>query len=93
MLDPTIRQNPIGFLETELHWNPTGKIPSKIQEIHVSDPTWDRIPSESNAIPSPGFHRIRPIPVGSDKILYWIPVWDCSTWDQEMSSLESILNS
>ncbi|CAF0896927.1 unnamed protein product [Adineta ricciae] len=28
--------------------------------------------SESNAIPSPGFHRIRRIPVGSDKILYWI---------------------
>ncbi|CAF1544623.1 unnamed protein product, partial [Adineta ricciae] len=25
--DPTIRQNPIGFLETELHWNPTRKIP------------------------------------------------------------------
>ncbi|CAF1110703.1 unnamed protein product [Adineta ricciae] len=40
----------------------------KIQEIHVSDPR----PSESNAIPSPGFHRIRRIPVGSDKILYWI---------------------
>ncbi|CAF0958665.1 unnamed protein product [Adineta ricciae] len=66
--DPTIRQNPIGFLETELHWNPTRKIPLKIQEIHVSDPR----PSESNAIPSPGFHRIRRIPVGSDKILYWI---------------------
>ncbi|CAF1031606.1 unnamed protein product [Adineta ricciae] len=46
------------------------------QKIHVSDPR----PSESNAIPSPGFHRIRRIPVGSDKILYWIRVWDCSTW-------------
>ncbi|CAF1362360.1 unnamed protein product [Adineta ricciae] len=32
----------------------------------------DPRPSESNAIPSPGFHRIRRIPVGSDKILYWI---------------------
>ncbi|CAF1060390.1 unnamed protein product [Adineta ricciae] len=28
-----------------------------------------------HAIPSPGFHRIRRIPVGSDKILYWIR-WD-----------------
>ncbi|CAF1676176.1 unnamed protein product, partial [Adineta ricciae] len=35
----------------------------------------DPRPSESNAIPSPGFHRIRRIPVGSDKILYWIR-WD-----------------
>ncbi|CAF1681026.1 unnamed protein product, partial [Adineta ricciae] len=50
----------------------------------------DPRPSESNAIPSPGFHRIRRIPVGSDKIQYWIRwdsmgsggirVWDCSTW-------------
>ncbi|CAF1044031.1 unnamed protein product [Adineta ricciae] len=32
----------------------------------------DLRPSEANAIPSPGFHRIRRIPVGSDKILYWI---------------------
>ncbi|CAF0893937.1 unnamed protein product, partial [Adineta ricciae] len=47
-------------------------------EIHVSDPR----PSESNAIPSPGFHRIRRIPVGSDKILYRIR-WDCSTWVRE----------
>ncbi|CAF1666273.1 unnamed protein product, partial [Adineta ricciae] len=39
------------------------------------DPTWDPRPSESNAIPSPGFHRIRRIPVGSDKIQYWIR-WD-----------------
>ncbi|CAF1419386.1 unnamed protein product, partial [Adineta ricciae] len=38
------------------------------QEIHVSDPR----PSEFNAIPSPRFHRIRRIPEGSDKILYWI---------------------
>ncbi|CAF0787478.1 unnamed protein product [Adineta ricciae] len=37
----------------------------------------DPKPSESNAIPSPGFHRIRRIPVGSDKILYWIR-WDPS---------------
>ncbi|CAF0856724.1 unnamed protein product [Adineta ricciae] len=29
-------------------------------------------PSESNAIPSPGFQQIRRIPVGSVKILYWI---------------------
>ncbi|CAF0988149.1 unnamed protein product [Adineta ricciae] len=57
--------------------DPTRKIPSKIQEIHVSDPTRDPRPSESNAIPSPGFHRIRRIPVGSDKILYWIR-WDPS---------------
>ncbi|CAF1393841.1 unnamed protein product [Adineta ricciae] len=35
----------------------------------------DPRPSESNAIPSPGFRRIRRIPVGSDKILYWIR-WD-----------------
>ncbi|CAF1562230.1 unnamed protein product [Adineta ricciae] len=28
--DPTIRQNPIGFLETELNWNPTRKIPSVV---------------------------------------------------------------
>ncbi|CAF0795098.1 unnamed protein product [Adineta ricciae] len=35
----------------------------------------DPRPSESNAIPSPGFHRIRRISVGSDKILYWIR-WD-----------------
>ncbi|CAF1562956.1 unnamed protein product, partial [Adineta ricciae] len=28
--------------------------------------------SESNAIPSPGLHRIRRIPVGSGKIQYWI---------------------
>ncbi|CAF1503357.1 unnamed protein product [Adineta ricciae] len=41
-------------------------------EIHVSDPTWDPRPSESNAIPPPGFHGIHRIPVGSDKILYWI---------------------
>ncbi|CAF1637970.1 unnamed protein product [Adineta ricciae] len=41
------------------------------------DPTWDPRPSESNAIPSPGFHWIRRIPVGSDKILYWIR-WDPS---------------
>ncbi|CAF1510534.1 unnamed protein product, partial [Adineta ricciae] len=51
--------------------------PKKIQEIRVSDPR----PSESNAIPSPGFHRIRRIPVGSVKILYWIRVWDCLTWE------------
>ncbi|CAF1118250.1 unnamed protein product [Adineta ricciae] len=31
MLDPTIRQNLIGFLETELHWNPTRKIPWLLQ--------------------------------------------------------------
>ncbi|CAF1246043.1 unnamed protein product [Adineta ricciae] len=37
----------------------------------------DPRPSESNAISSPGFHRIRRIPVGSDKILYWIR-WDPS---------------
>ncbi|CAF1373080.1 unnamed protein product [Adineta ricciae] len=37
----------------------------------------DPRPSESNAIPSPGFHRIRRIPVGSDKIVYWIR-WDPS---------------
>ncbi|CAF1044130.1 unnamed protein product [Adineta ricciae] len=35
---------------------------NKIQEIHVSDSG----PSESNAIPSPGFHGIRRIPVGSE---------------------------
>ncbi|CAF1584732.1 unnamed protein product, partial [Adineta ricciae] len=68
MLDPTSQQNPIGFLEMESHRNPTRKIQSKIRKIHVSDPR----PSESNAIPSSGFHRIRRIPVGSDKILYCI---------------------
>ncbi|CAF1601215.1 unnamed protein product, partial [Adineta ricciae] len=35
----------------------------------------DPRPSESKAIPSPGFHWIRRIPVGSDKILYWFR-WD-----------------
>ncbi|CAF0827283.1 unnamed protein product [Adineta ricciae] len=48
----------------------------------------DPRPSESNAIPSPGFHRIRRIPVGSDKILYGIRVWDCSTWDEVLSNNE-----
>ncbi|CAF1528864.1 unnamed protein product, partial [Adineta ricciae] len=41
---------------------------SKNPKIHVSDPR----PSESNTIPTPGFHRIRRIPVGFDKILYWV---------------------
>ncbi|CAF1528647.1 unnamed protein product [Adineta ricciae] len=31
--------NPIGFRETELHWSPTAKIPSKIRKIHLSNPT------------------------------------------------------
>ncbi|CAF0820206.1 unnamed protein product [Adineta ricciae] len=30
--------------------------------------------------PRKSMFRIRRIPVGSDKILYWIRVWDCSTW-------------
>ncbi|CAF1662532.1 unnamed protein product [Adineta ricciae] len=75
MLDPIgshrIRQNPIGFLETELHWNPTRKIPSKIQEIHVSDPTWDSIGSETVGIQCDSVTRISSDPPNS---------WDCSTW-------------
>ncbi|CAF1221379.1 unnamed protein product, partial [Adineta ricciae] len=63
----------------------------------------DPRPSESNAIPSPGFHRTRRIPVGSDKIQYWIRwdsmgsggirVWDCSTWisPELIARIESII--
>ncbi|CAF1147027.1 unnamed protein product, partial [Adineta ricciae] len=36
------------------------------------DPTCDPRPPRPNAITSPEFHRIRRIPVGSDKILYCI---------------------
>ncbi|CAF1687076.1 unnamed protein product, partial [Adineta ricciae] len=56
-------------------------------EIHVSDP----IPLESNAIPSSGFHRIRRIPVGSNKMLYWIRWYpSMGLFDLGISLLSSI---